>query len=151
PVVGDALDREGLARLVAAARPDAVIHELTDIPRTLNVRRYAAEFAGNDRLRSEGTDNLVRAALAAGAKRIVAESIAFAYAPGGAALRTEEDPFYDTAPEPSRRSGAALHPLERLVTATRGIEGLVLRYGIFYGPPPGSARDGQWAGEVHRR
>lgn len=152
PAIGDALDRDGLARLVAAARPDAMIHELTDIPRALNVRRYAAEFAGNDRIRSEGTDNLVRAALAAGAKRIVAQSIAFAYAPEAAtAIRTEDDPLYDDAPEPFRRSVAALRTLERLVTATPGIDGIVLRYGIFYGPGTGYARDGQWAEEVRRR
>lgn len=141
-VVCDAFDREGLAAALTAARPEVVVHQLTDIPQAIDMRRYAEQFEGNDRLRVEGTRNLVDAALAAGARRMVAQSIAFVYDFGGAGLKTEDDPLFDDAPPPFGRGVAAVRSLERAVTETEGIEGLVLRYGYFYGPGTAYARDG---------
>ena len=127
--------RRGPARRRWSARSRrSCVHELTDLPPTLDPRKMEEQAAGNDRIRTEGTRNLVAAAVAAGARRIVAQSIAFAYPPTGAGLKHEDDPLWDDAPWPWSRSVEALHELEDTVTKTEGIEGLVLRYGFFYGP-----------------
>jgi nucleoside-diphosphate-sugar epimerase len=151
PVVCDVFDADGLRTAVVAAAPEVVVHELTDLPPNLDPRKMEEQAAGNDRIRTEGTRNLVAAALAAGARRIVAQSIAFAYAPAGAPVKDEDDALFDDAPWPWSRSVEALHELERTVTGTDGIEGLVLRYGFFYGPGSGYAGDGYYAKEVRRR
>jgi nucleoside-diphosphate-sugar epimerase len=151
PVVADALDAEALSAAVAAAAPDAVIHELTSIPQRIRPRRVRRDFALNDRLRSEGTANLVAAARAAGVRRIVAQSIAFSYAPGPpGTLHGEEDPLLasDDAPPPYRRSAQAVRDLERAVLDAGG---LVLRYGYFYGPGTAFAREGSTGEDVLRR
>src|SRR6185503_13088032 len=93
-VVCDAFEAERVERTVVDARPDVVVNQLTDIPRAINPRKFEDQFATNDRLRIEGTRNLVRGAEAAGARRIVSQSIAFAYAPGDG-LRREADPLFD--------------------------------------------------------
>jgi nucleoside-diphosphate-sugar epimerase len=136
---------------VTAARPEVVVHELTDIPPAFDPRKMEEEMAGNDRIRAEGTRNLVAAAVAAGARRIVAQSIAFAYEPTGEGLKVEDDPLFDDAPWPWLRSVKALEELEDAVTGTPGIEGVVLRYGFFYGPDSAYASDGYLAREVRRR
>jgi len=124
PVVVDVLDAEALAHAVAAACPDIVIHQLTDLPSALDLNR---------RLRIEGTANLMRAAKAAGVRRAVAQSIAFAYAPGERA-RTEDDPL-DTAAAGARLSTVqGIVALERAVLQTADVDGVVLRYGYLYGP-----------------
>jgi nucleoside-diphosphate-sugar epimerase len=151
PVVCDVYDADELRQAVAAAAPEAVLHELTDLPANLHPRKMDEQTAGNDRIRTEGTRNLMGAAIGAGARRFVAQSIAFAYAPTGTGLKSEEDPLYDDAPWPWKRSVEALHELERTVTATEGIEGIVLRYGWFYGPGSTYASDGFQAGEVAKR
>jgi nucleoside-diphosphate-sugar epimerase len=148
-VVADALDRAAVAEAVAAARPDAVIHQLTAIPARIDPRRMERDFALNDRLRSEATRHLVRAAQAAGTPRIIAQSIAFAYAPGPAGtLHRESDPLFLEAPEPFRRSARAVQDLE---DAVLGADGLVLRYGYFYGPGSAISSGGSMAGELARR
>jgi len=150
-VVADVFDREGLERAVVAARPEAVVHQLTDIPQAIDPKRFEEQFAGNDRLRSEGTPNLVAAARAAGARRIVAQSISFAYAPASTQVATEDEPLALEAPQPWRRSVHALRDLEQSVTATEGIEGVALRYGYFYGPGTPFASDGSSAELVRKR
>ena len=142
PVVCDVFDADGLRGAVERAQPEVVVHELTDLPPALDPRKLEEQAAGNDRIRTEGTRNLVAAAVAAGARRIVAQSIAFAYPPTGAGLKHEDDPLWDDAPWPWKRSVEALHELEDAVTRTEGIEGLVLRYGFFYGP--GSSYGKRW-------
>jgi 2-alkyl-3-oxoalkanoate reductase len=151
PVVCDVFDAEALREAVVAASPQAVIHELTDLPPALDPRKMEEQAAGNDRIRTEGTRNLVSAAVAAGARRMVAQSIAFAYAPTGGPVKNEDDPLFDDAPWPWSRSVEALQELERLVTETEGIDGIVLRYGFFYGPGSAYAGDGYLAREVRRR
>jgi 2-alkyl-3-oxoalkanoate reductase len=152
PVVVDALDREGLLAAVAEARPDAVVHQLTQIPSEINPRKMAEQFEVTDRLRTEGTHNLVDAARAAGVRRLVAQSIAFAYRMDGqpGELKTEGDPLMgDDAPATFRRTVLAVAQLERTVLEAGG---LVLRYGYFYGPGTSyAASDGSLAERVRKR
>jgi nucleoside-diphosphate-sugar epimerase len=151
PAVCDALDREGVRAAVTAARPEAVVHQLTDLPRALDPRDFEGSFAANNRLRIEGTRNLVDAARAAGARRLVAQSIAFVYAPRGGAIKSEEDALDLDASQPRVRTVQAVAALETSVTETEGIDGLVLRYGYFYGPGTAYAHDGHIADLVRRR
>lgn len=149
PVVADALDAQAVAGAVNAARPDAVIHQLTSLPPRIDPRTIARDFAMNDRLRSEGTRILVDAAQATGATRILAQSIAFAYAPGPAGtVHGEDDPLYLDSPEPFRRSAHALHDLESTVV---GAGGIALRYGYFYGPGSSISVSGSMGDDVARR
>lgn len=150
PVVCDALDPEAVERAVTAARPELVINQLTEIPKALNPRKMDEQFAGNDRLRIEGTRHLAAAAKAAGAGRMIAQSIAFAYAPGPT-LRREDDPLFLDAPPPWRRSVHAVASLERQTLTSEGIDGVVLRYGYFYGPGTAYAGDGSTAARVRKR
>ena len=151
PAVCDVYDVEGLGEAVAAAAPEVVIHQLTDLPPNVDPRKMEKQAEGNDRIRTEGTRNLMQAALASGARRFIAQSIAFAYAPTGEGLKNEDDALFDNAPWPFKRSVQALHELEDITTGTDGIEGIALRYGFFYGPDTGYARDGYYASEAKRR
>jgi nucleoside-diphosphate-sugar epimerase len=148
--VCDAFEADGVARAVAAARPDVVVNQLTDIPKVINPRKMGDQFETNDRLRIEGTHNLMRAAEAAGARRLVSQSIAFAYAPAET-LRSEDDALFDDAPAPWRRSVAAVRALERETLGSDSVEGVVLRYGYFYGPGTVYAGDGSTAAMVRKR
>ena len=149
-VLCDAFDAAGVARAVGEAQPEVVINELTDIPRALNPRKFEGQFATNDRLRREGTRNLVQAAEAVGARRLISQSIAFAYAPADS-LRSEDDPLFVDAPAPWRSSVAAVRALEEQTLGSETVEGLVLRYGYFYGPGTAYAGDGSTATMVRRR
>ena len=130
-IVVDAFDAAALKQAVAAARPEVVIHQLTDLPDTMDPARRAAVLEANARLRIEGTRNLMAAAQASGVRRVVAQSIAFIYAPGPGP-RQEGDPLDDS--EAQRRTIGGVVALENAVTQTPGIEGIVLRYGRLYGP-----------------
>ena len=133
PVVVDVFDAEALASAVIAARPDLVIHQLTDLPSAPGTPGYAEGQQRNNRLRRDGTRNLVAAAKAAGARRVIAQSIAFAYA-GGDGPRHESDPL-DLAAEGTRAlTVAGVAALEKAVLGTPPVAGIVLRYGFFYGP-----------------
>jgi nucleoside-diphosphate-sugar epimerase len=147
PVVCDAFDANAVERAVVEARPDVVVNQLTDIPKAIDPRKFEKQFETNDRLRIEGTRNLVRGAAAAGARRVVSQSIAFAYAPGDG-LRTEDDPLYDDAPAAWTRTVAAVRALEEQTLAARGV---VLRYGYFYGAGTSYAADGSTAAMVRKR
>jgi nucleoside-diphosphate-sugar epimerase len=129
--VVDVYDARALLKAMAAAYPDVVIHQLTDLPQSLNPSARPAEFEANARIRIEGTANLMAAAEVAGAGRVVAQSIAFAYAPGPGA-RVETNPL----DEGGSRAGTvrAVIALEDKVLKTPGIVGVVLRYGRLYGP-----------------
>jgi nucleoside-diphosphate-sugar epimerase len=133
PVVADVFDADALARAVAAARPDVIIHQLTDLPSAPGTPGYSAAQEANRRLRIEGTRNLTRAATTAGVRRVVAQSIAFAYAPVEG-IRDEADPL-DVAAEGTRQNTVqGIVALEREVLQTPAITGVVLRYGYLYGP-----------------
>ncbi len=131
--VVDVFDKEALVHAVAAASPEVVVHQLTDLSSAPGTPGYAAGQVANRRLRMEGTHNLVKAAVMAGVPRVVAQSIAFAYTPGQG-TRTEDDPLDITAEPPRRWTVDGIVALEREVLQTPGITGVVLRYGYFYGP-----------------
>ncbi len=150
-VAVDALDADAMRAAVLDARPDAVIDQLTSLPARIDPRRIERDFALNDRLRSEGTRILVAAAEAAGASRILAQSIAFSYAPGPpGTLHREQDPLLAPAdaPKPYRRSAGAMADLEHAVLDAGGV---VLRYGYFYGAGSAVSRTGSLGQDVARR
>jgi nucleoside-diphosphate-sugar epimerase len=140
-VVADALNRQAVSREVARVRPDIVVHELTAIPQELNLRKFDQQFALTNRLRTEGTAHLLEAALAAGARKFIAQSYAgWPYARVGGPIKTEDDPLDPNLPAVFRTSIAAIRYLESAVPQAKGINGIVLRYGSFYGP----GTSGEW-------
>lgn len=129
----DVFDASALGRAMIGTRPEVVVHQLTDLAGGFG----PAALARNARLRMVGTKNLVDAALAVGARRLVAQSIAWLYAPGSPPY-VESDPLRDPSNAPDDTSLQGVLELERLVTRTSGVEGIVLRYGRLYGPGTGS-------------
>ncbi|HEY1301377.1 MAG TPA: NAD(P)-dependent oxidoreductase [Stellaceae bacterium] len=152
PVVADALNRAAVVRAVAAAAPEIVVNELTALAGFADLRHFDRGFAATNRLRSEGTDNLIAAARAAGARRLVAQSFAgWPYARQGGSVKSEDDPL-DPDPAPQFRGTlAAIRHLEHAVLAGNGVAGTVLRYGWFYGPGTSIAKDGQFVEALRRR
>lgn len=138
PVVADALDAGQVADAVSGARPDVIVHELTAIG-ALNMRHFDRDFALTNRLRTEGTDNLLAAGKAVGVRRFVAQGIAAygAYARTGGPVKGEEDPLESAPAREMRETLAAIRHLEQAVLGARWTEGIVLRYGVFYGPGTG--------------
>ncbi len=137
PVIVDVYDADRLRDVVIAARPDVVIHQLTDLPYGLEASKMEAHGPLNRRIREEGTRNLIAAAVAAGARRLVAQSICFIYAPTDVrAPFREEAPLNVNAegrPGASARAAVALE--EQILGAP--LTGIALRYGRFYGPGTG--------------
>jgi len=132
-VVVDVYDAAALRDAVVRAAPEVVVHQLTDLPKALDPNRPAA-FSGNTRLRVEGTPNLVAAAQAAGARRLIAQSIAFAYAPGPEP-HAEADPLASAAGDaPAAITARGVRALEEAVLGAPGLQGIVLRYGRLWGP-----------------
>ncbi|MEA2391583.1 MAG: hypothetical protein QOK31_1692 [Solirubrobacteraceae bacterium] len=149
PVVADAFDREALRSAVVGAAPEAIVNQLTDLSAPLNPRKYGQWLEGTNRLRREGTRNLVEAAVGAGTRLFVSQSIAFAYRWGSDVPNTEEDPLFDDGPGGFDDAVTALRELESRTLETPGLAGIVLRYGYFYGPGTSYAGDGQ-VGEMVR-
>jgi len=134
PVVADALDPDQVARAVAGARPEVIVHQLTDLT---GVERFTASAAvPTNRLRTDGTDHLLSAGHAVGVRRFVAQGVATfgAYARNGGPVKSEEDPLDPAPPKDMREALAALRHLEAAVLGADWTEGVVLRYGAFYGP-----------------
>lgn len=151
PVVGDVFDRPAMVELVSAAKPDALVHQLTAIPPRINPRRVAHDLALTNRLRTEGTANLLAAARVAGVERFVAQSIAFAHRPAGEGPLDEDAPLYLDAPRAFVGVIEAVAELERRVTTPTDLVGCALRYGFFYGPGTIYAPDGTFVEDVRRR
>lgn len=145
----DALDRNAVFTAVEAAAPEVVVHQLTALPAKFADLRKGSE--ATNRLRREGTRHLTDAAVAAGARRIVAESIAFLYEASGPPVADEQSPVAKGAAEPFGSLLAALAELERTTLHTDGIEGVVLRYGALYGPGTWYAPDGDIITQVRKR
>ena len=135
PLVIDVFDAAALKKALTAIRPETVIHQLTDLPPGTDPARMAQAVVANARLRREGTRNLVDAAIASGAKRLIAQSIAWAYAPGSPP-HGEDDPLDLAAAEPRITSVRGVEALEEAVL-TAPLAGIVLRYGQLYGPGTG--------------
>ena len=146
----DVFDRAALDAALAGAAPDVVVHQLTSLPQQLDIRKKGV-YDANNRIRDEGTRNLVAAARAAGARRMVAQSVAFIYEPVAGWVKSEDDPPMSSASGEFGSSVMATLSLEQQVLAAEGLEGLVLRYGFFYGPRTSYAADGYQASEVRRR
>ncbi len=134
PAIVDVFDEAHLFGMVRRAQPEIVVHQLTDLPPALDPTKMADALVRNARLRVIGTRNLIAAALAAGAKRMVAESIAFAYAPGP--LPYHEDAPLNLDDPNSGESTRAVASLEQQVLGA-SLTGIVLRYGKLYGPGTG--------------
>jgi 2-alkyl-3-oxoalkanoate reductase len=147
PVVCDLFDADVLRAVVAEASPEVVIHQVTALPPRLDWGNPHV-FDENNRVRTEGTGVLVDAALAAGARRVVAQSIAFVYAPTGDRVKDEGAPLFVDAPPPLGGLVAAIVEHEQRVTGTAGIEGLVLRYGMLYGPGTYHDRRGSTGADI---
>jgi len=152
PALADGLDADAVGRAVADAEPEAVVHQLTALADIRDLKHFDQEFELTNRLRTEGTDNLLAAARAVGAKRFVAQSFAgWPAAREGGPVKDEDAPF-DQNPAPSMRAGLdAIRYLERAVTGAEGLEGFVLRYGGFYGPGTSLAEGGAHVEAVRGR
>jgi nucleoside-diphosphate-sugar epimerase len=150
PVVADALDPDQVAEAVGRASPDVIVHQLTAIGE-VDPRHFDRDFARTSRLRTDGTDHLLSAGQAVGVRRFVAQSNIAAYARTGAAVKSEEDPF-DTSPAREMRGMvAAIRHLEEAVLGADWTEGIVLRYGAFYGPGTSIAPGGQLPEMIRKR
>lgn len=147
PVVANALDAEQVAAAVAKAEPEVIVHELTALAGGLDPRHFDRDFAATNRLRTEATDHLLAAGHAVGARRFVAQSFAgWPYARNGGPVKTEDDPLDSDPPAALRRTLEAIRHLEQAVMNADRIEGVVLRYGGFYGP--GTSLDGDRSEQV---
>ena len=134
-IVVDAFDGAALSRVVSEARPEVVIHQLTDLPYALEAGEMTAALVRNARLRDEGTRNLVAAAVNAGARRLIAQSISFIYA-DGPSPKVEAAPLLPVTHPVYGETVQAVMSLERQVLEAP-LDGIVLRYGLFYGPGTG--------------
>ena len=152
PGVCDVFDQNQLKQELRRLEPDVVIHQLTDLPQRMKPRKLKHHYRANDRVRREGTSNLLAAARSAGVRRVIAQSVAFWYAPQeGTSLRTEGDPLYTTAPEPIGAAVRTMEFVERAVLEGVDLEGVVLRYGFFYGPGTWYSRDGDVGSQVRKK
>jgi 2-alkyl-3-oxoalkanoate reductase len=153
PVVLGVLDAAAVGRAVSEAKPEVVVHQataLTGVDRSL--RKFDETFAQTNRLRTEGTDNLLAAARAVGAGKFVAQSYAgWPFARGGAAVKDEDDALDPTPARDARETIAAIRYLEGCVVGGLGLDGIVLRYGGPYGPGTSLAEDGESVQAIRKR
>jgi nucleoside-diphosphate-sugar epimerase len=151
-VTADALDPEQVAGAVAEAEPEAIVHQLTALGGTPDMRHFDRFFAETNRLRTEATDHLLAAGHAIGVERFVAQSYAgWPYARTGGPVKSEDDPLDPEPPAAMRQTLAAIRHLEDAVTGAGWTEGIVLRYGGFYGPGTSFERDGEMAELIRKR
>jgi nucleoside-diphosphate-sugar epimerase len=146
--VVDVFDTEALTEAVAQAAPEVVVHQLTALPERVDFR--GDPYTATSRLRTEGTRNLLAAARSAGARRFVCQSIAFAYRPEGGPVKDEDARLLE-APGVFGAATRALREMEELVTGSGDMDGLVLRYGFFYGPGTYYDAAGSTTADVRRR
>ena len=147
----DVLEGKAVSQAVAGARPDVVVHQATALSGPLSLRRFDASFAETNRLRTEGTRNLLAAAAAAGVPRFVAQSFTgWPNARDGGAVKTEDDPLDPDPPAAARETLAAIRTLERAVTTDARMTGIALRYGALYGPGTNLGAGGELLEAVRR-
>jgi nucleoside-diphosphate-sugar epimerase len=150
-VVADALDADQVGAAVAEAEPEVIIHQLTAIG-SVDIRNFDRSFELTNRLRTTGTDHLLAAGRAVGVRRFIAQSYtAWPYARTGGHVKTEEDPLDPTPPRKMRETLAAIRHLETAVTGAEWTEGIVLRYGGFYGPGTSMHPGGEQWEQVRKR
>ncbi len=150
PAVGDAFDADSLRRAVEAAQPEVVVNQLTNLARSAKPLAVRRGFDTTSRLRREVSGRLVDAARSAGARRVVAQSISFAYRPGPG-VRTEADPLWTDAPGQIGQLTGSLAALESATLENGDVDGVVLRYGAFYGAGTYFARDGLYTSMIAKR
>ncbi len=135
PTVVDGMDAVAVGEAVARAEPDVVVHQMTALAGGFDLRHFDRMFAVTNQLRTRGTDHLLAAAAAAGARRFIAQSYTgWTNIREGGPVKTEDDPLDPNPPPAQRETLAAIRNLERAVLAAAPVEGIVLRYGSFYGP-----------------
>ncbi len=132
--IADAFDGEMMRGVFATSQPDVIVNQLTELPSRIDPDRAPEQFADNDRIRIEGTRNLIMASQTYGCGRIVTQSIAFAYAATNERVVDEDAPLARDAPPPFGATVSAVAEMERQVMEARGMDGVVLRYGTLYGP-----------------
>jgi nucleoside-diphosphate-sugar epimerase len=151
PIVADALDRDQIEAAVRVANPDVIVHQLTAIGH-IDTRHFDRSFAPTNRLRIDGTDNLLAAGRAAGVRRFVAQSNgAFTYARTGGPVKSEEDLLDQSPVSQMAPMIAAIGHLEKAVLDAHWTEGIVLRYGAFYGPGTSMAPGSEQLEVIRRR
>jgi nucleoside-diphosphate-sugar epimerase len=152
----DALDQPAVLEQFRLFRPQAIVHQLTALSATTNLRDFVRDFdrvfAQTNLLRTRGTDNLLAAGRIVGASRFVAQSFCgWPYARQGGPVKTEDDPLDPEPPEAFRRTLEALRYLESSVEAAGDVRGVNLRYGGFYGPGTSLSEGGEMVDQVRRR
>lgn len=150
-VVCNVFDRQKLTSVMVTAQPDVVIHQLTALPERIDPRTVSRDLVATNRVRTEGTRNLIEAAKAAGVKRFIAQGFSPYYAPTSSSPATEDEPLYTDAHASFVNIINALHNLEEQVLNIPEMEGIVLRYGFFYGPGSAYNVDGTFAEDVLNR
>ena len=152
PILMDALDPMSVKDAVATTEPDVIVHELTALSASPDPKRFDEEFAQTDRLRTEGTANLLAAAHATGVGRVVAQSYAgWPSGRRGGLVKTETDPLDHEPAPPMRPALEAIRELESAVTSDPEVAGVVLRYGAFYGPGTAIGEGGAIVDALHHR
>jgi nucleoside-diphosphate-sugar epimerase len=151
PVVADALDPDQVAEAMGSARPEVIVHQLTALA-GVGMRHPERGVAMTNRVRIEGTDHLLSAGQAVGVRRFVAQSIGMGlYMRTGGPVKTEEDPLDPTPPRKLGEGAAGIRHLEQAVLDARWTEGIVLRYGAFYGPGTHLTPGGELTEMVRKR
>jgi nucleoside-diphosphate-sugar epimerase len=152
PVVADALNPEQVASAVAHAQPDVIVHQLTALSGSLDIRHFDRDFALTNRLRTEGLDHLLSAGRATGVKRFIAQSYTgWPFARDGGPVKNEDAPLDPTPAREMRETLQAIRHLEQAVTAAEWTEGIVLRYGAFYGPGTSMSPGGEQVELIRKR
>ena len=138
PAIADGLDAQAIRTAVFSAKPEIIIDQMTDLAGVTDLRHFDRAFATTNKLRTQGTDFLLAAAREAGVRRFIAQSFCgWTYGRDGEAIKTEADALDPDPPEELRRTLQAIQYLEDAVTSSASPEGIVLRYGSFYGPDTG--------------
>jgi RNA polymerase sigma factor (sigma-70 family) len=152
PAVADALDPDAVARVVAEAEPEVIVHQLTALSGAIDLRHFDRTFAQTNRLRTEGTDHLLAAGRAVGVRRFVAQSFAgWPSARDGGPVKSEEDPLDPSPAAAMRETLDAIRHLERAVVEATWSEGVALRYGGFYGPGTSMDARAEHAEQIRKR
>jgi nucleoside-diphosphate-sugar epimerase len=152
PVVADALDPDAVAKAVAESDPEVIVHQLTALSSSIDMRHFDRDLELTNRLRTEGTDQLLAAGRAIGVKRFVAQSFAgWPFARSGGPVKSEDDPLDPAPPDGMRPALEAIRHLETAVIGAEWTTGIVLRYGGFYGPGTSIAPEGEHLELIRKR
>lgn len=151
-VIADALNKEELTAAIRKAEPEVIIHQLTALGHVGNFKKLDEEFVLTNRFRTEVTDTLLEAARLVGARRFIAQSFCgWPFAREGGPIKTEQDPLDPNPPTSFAKTLAAIRHLEDTVRKTMDLQAFALRYGLFYGPGTGIAKDGPVAELIRKR